>query len=103
MLFLYFNRVSCSSFVCGIGEKLGLLIFFGCFLHCKHYLRHVLLSLIVFNIQIGWPSSLPTNEKGLFTKSVLQEKVNVLTLGCFLMINVIFLWCMRTGMHITFT
>lgn len=35
-------------------------------------------AVIVSNIQIGWPSSLPTNEKGLFTKSVLLEKVNFL-------------------------
>jgi hypothetical protein len=38
-------------------------------------------AVIVSNIQIGWPSSLPTNEKGVFTKSVLKEKVNVLTLN----------------------
>lgn len=32
---------------------------------------------LYFN-RIGWPSSLPTNEKGLFTKSVLQEKEKAL-------------------------
>ncbi|XP_004486444.1 CBBY-like protein [Cicer arietinum] len=32
---------------------------------------------LYFN-RIGWPSSLPTNEKGLFTKSVLQKKEKAL-------------------------
>lgn len=27
------------------------------------------------NVQIGWPTSLPTSEKDAFVKSVLQEKV----------------------------
>uniref|UniRef100_A0A453JI20 Uncharacterized protein n=1 Tax=Aegilops tauschii subsp. strangulata TaxID=200361 RepID=A0A453JI20_AEGTS len=28
-------------------------------------------------MQIGWPTSLPTSEKGSFTKSVLREKVDI--------------------------
>uniref|UniRef100_A0A2P2L8Z2 Uncharacterized protein LOC105136633 isoform X2 n=1 Tax=Rhizophora mucronata TaxID=61149 RepID=A0A2P2L8Z2_RHIMU len=31
--------------------------------------------LMLFFQQIGWPSSLPTSEKGIFMKSVLREKV----------------------------
>ncbi|KAJ1414421.1 Phosphoglycolate phosphatase-like, domain 2 [Sesbania bispinosa] len=34
--------------------------------------------LVLYFNRIGWPSSLPTNEKGLFTKSVLQEKEKAL-------------------------
>lgn len=39
-----------------------------------HYQNPTLLDSHLF-IQIGWPSSLPTSEKGTFVKSVLREKV----------------------------
>ncbi|KAG2264875.1 hypothetical protein Bca52824_071954 [Brassica carinata] len=34
--------------------------------------------LVLYFNQIGWPSSLPTNEKGTFVKSVLREKKNAM-------------------------
>ncbi|PNX77575.1 hypothetical protein L195_g033543, partial [Trifolium pratense] len=45
---------------------------------CSHIVADLVCKIKIR--QIGWPSSLPTNEKGLFTKSVLQAKV--VWLGC---------------------
>jgi hypothetical protein len=33
--------------------------------------------LVLFFDRIGWPTSLPTSEKGSFMKSVLREKVSI--------------------------
>ncbi|WVY93460.1 hypothetical protein V8G54_032548 [Vigna mungo] len=53
MVFLYFNRVSCSSLSDMRMRKEACLL-------------------------IGWPASLPTNEQGLFAKRVLQQKEKAL-------------------------
>ena len=51
--------------------------------HCFFFLGyeiHFSVSRSVSSLQIGWPTSLPTNEKESFIKSVLREKVLLLTI-----------------------
>lgn len=43
--------------------------------HGYQNLTLLFLTCLSTSFQIGWPSSLPTSEKGTFVKSVLREKV----------------------------
>jgi len=77
MLAIYFDRVR-NAFM----HSMALNYLYACSTIAIHkpcysalFSRALPLFFLPYLGQIGWPASLPTNEKGTFMKSVLLEKV----------------------------